>query len=115
MPSPSSKRELLQHIVTNLRHEPRKDGPMTVADLQALRLHKGSMGPGGVYGIRVEAAEALDQFAEAIFTGSPFQRNTTFDSFVGQLTNVIITGFIGRATVPVQDSDVAVVPVANSI
>jgi hypothetical protein len=60
MPLPPSKLALLQHIVKNLHKEPwKKDGPVTQSQLQALRMLKGKIGPAGIAGIRLEAAEAV--------------------------------------------------------
>ncbi|MBB4429230.1 ribosomal protein L20 [Bradyrhizobium sp. CIR48] len=50
---------------------------------------------------------ALDQLAETIFTGGPFQKATTFESFLNKLANIIMVDFRDRANVAVQAADLA--------
>lgn len=107
MTHPTTPIGLLQHVVQHLHREPRKDGPITLVDLQASRLHKGLIGPEGIVGIRVEAAMALDQLAETVFTGSPFQKATTFELFLNKLANIIMVDFHDRTNVAVQATDLA--------
>lgn len=109
MSSPPSKLELLQHIVKNLRLQPLRPGPFTEQDLRALQLVRGKIGPAGIAGIRVEAAEALTQLANSIYIGSPYQRGTTFGAVLNKLTDIIIQNYIDRASSPVETKDVAFV------
>ena len=74
-----------------------------------MQLVRGKIGPAGIAGIRVEAAEALTQLANSIYIGSPYQRGTTFGAVLNKLTDIIIQNYIDRASSPVETKDVAFV------
>src|SRR5208282_4365913 len=66
-------------------------------------------GPAGIAGIRLEAAEAVTQLADAIFSGSRYQRGTTFAAVANQLTDLIILNYTDQANAAVEANDVAFV------
>jgi len=104
-----SKLDLLQQIVKHTRVEPWKDKPMTQADLAALGMSVAKMGPLGIAGIRAEAAEAVNTFADLTFSESPYRRGTTFLAVQKQLTDIIIINYAGNAKVAVDPTDVTFV------
>ena len=105
MPNPPPKLASLQHIVNNLHSEPLKKGPMTESQLQELRLIRGKIGPSGIVGVRVEAAEAVNELAEAIFNDPRYGRGTTFATVVNQLIDVVISSYSPKATMQPADVD----------
>jgi hypothetical protein len=109
MSSPPSKLALLQHVVKNLHLETWKQGPITQSQLQALQLVRGKMGPAGIAGVRVEAAEALSLLADAIFSGPPYQRGTSFEAVLNKLTDILITNYMDKANTTLEAKDVAFV------
>ncbi len=109
MSTPPSKLSLLRHIVSNLRLEPFKQGPVTQTELQELKLFAGKIGPTGIAGIRFEAAEAVNELAEAIFTGSPYQHGATFETVAKTLTDAIIVNYTEKANAAVDANDMAFV------
>ncbi len=109
MSSAPSEIALLQKIVSNLRVESLKQGPFGQNDLHALGMFVGKIGPAGIAGIRVEAAEAVGQLADAIFTGSPYQRGTTFAAVTRKLTDTIILHYANQAKPAVDAKAVAFV------
>lgn len=109
MSSAASKLLLLQHIVKNLHREPWKQGLITQTGLQALQMFTGKIGPAGIAGIRVEAAEAVNQLADAIFTGSSYQRGTTYAAVAKKLTDTVILNYAEKENAAVDANDVAFV------
>lgn len=105
--TPQAKLISLQHIVKHLHLEPLKQGPVTQSQLQALQIFKGKIGPAGIAGIRVGAAEAVNQLTDAIFSSPQYQRGTSFPAVLNQLTDIIISNFAEKTTALVQPSDVA--------
>ena len=109
MSSAPSKLSLLQRIVNNLRLEYWKKGPVTESQLLELRLVRGKIGPAGIAGIRVEAAETLSRLADAIFSAAQYQRGTTFEAVLNKLSDVIIVNYLDKANTAVQASDLTFV------
>lgn len=98
---------LLQRIVNNLRLAPLKQGPFNLDELQALGLLRGKIGPSGVVGIRIEASEALNDLADAIFSDTVYQRGTTFAAIVQKLSDTVIVNYADKVGSTITGSDVA--------
>jgi hypothetical protein len=110
MASAPSKLELLQHIVKNLHAEPwKKSGPINESDIRALHLMTGKIGPNGIAGIRMEAAEGVTQMADAIFSGTRYERGTTFAAVRGKMTDTVIINYADKPQSVVSAADVAFV------
>jgi hypothetical protein len=107
--SPSWQLTLLQKIVDNLHKEPLKREPITESQLQALRLFRAKIGLAGIVGIRLEAADAVNQLADSIFGASQYQRGTTFAAIEDQLIELILLNYIDKAGEAAEAKDVAFV------
>jgi len=110
MSIPVNKLALLQHIVKNLHVEPwKKDGPLNQDQLRALQLFTGKIGPKGIVGIRIEAAESVSQLSDAIYTTSAYQRGVTYAAVANKLTDTIILNYAVKSNAAIGGNDMSFV------